>query len=308
LNVGTIPEGHIFNGNTQGIGNIVTNTSNITALNAFTIDYRLGGTSIGNGILPTNAGTYTVFAVFESTENINAANIEIGEYTIARRDITGFTVGTFGALTYNGAAQTPSAAVTLASPVLTATGNWSQVTNVGQNTTFTADGNFIGTFARDPGMTPLDVGTSPLVLTFNTMNYTGSPQTPSTSAFLVNSVSVTGGSWSSVTNVSDTTTFTPTGGNYTGTLANRVTGMNRISRPSAPYNLSADVRADIVTTGREITLPELPLGATYPSSGVLGGTTGLISSQSITGNTLIINTADYAVNTSATITITVTYH
>jgi hypothetical protein len=215
----------------------------------------------------------------------------------------------FAAFTYNGSEQTPVRTVTHDALTGNVTGTWSNVTNVGELTTFTPTaGNFIGTITgQNPNMSPLNVGTGSLNLTFNPMTYTGSVQTPATSTFTVNTVPVTGGSWSQVTNVSDTTTYTSGGGNFTGMLADRVTGMSRIPRPSAPYNLSADVRAEYITTGRTITLPELPPGATYPAAGgTLGGTTALISSQSISGNTLTINTTDQAVDTSATITINVT--
>ena len=67
------------------------------------------------------------------------------KFTIAQKDITGANFGTFAEMTYNGAAQTPSATVTIDG--LTVTGAWSGVTNVSDKTTFTASGNFAGTIA-----------------------------------------------------------------------------------------------------------------------------------------------------------------
>ncbi|MGN1003196.1 MAG: alpha-L-fucosidase [Oscillospiraceae bacterium] len=70
---------------------------------------------------------------------------------ITKKDITGATVGAFAAMTYTGSPQTPAAAVTIDG--LTATGAWSNVTNVSDMTTFTASGNFEGTIAgQNPGM------------------------------------------------------------------------------------------------------------------------------------------------------------
>ena len=64
---------------------------------------------------------------------------------MAKKDITGAAVGKFDAMTYNGEAQTPAAAVTVDG--LSVTGSWSNVTNVTDETSFTANGNFTGTIA-----------------------------------------------------------------------------------------------------------------------------------------------------------------
>ena len=72
-------------------------------------------------------------------------------FTIAKKDITGATVGAFTELTYTGGVQTPFATVTIDG--LTVTGTWSDVTNVADKTTFTANGNFTGTIAdKETGM------------------------------------------------------------------------------------------------------------------------------------------------------------
>jgi len=59
---------------------------------------------------------------------------------------------------------------------------------------------------------------------FNAMTYTGAEQTP-VAAVTKNDLTATG-TWSKVTNVADKTTFTASG-NFTGTIANQSTGMNR---------------------------------------------------------------------------------
>ncbi len=81
---------------------------------------------------------------FSAKLTVGGATAEV-KATIARRDVTGATVGDFAAMTYNGEAQTPVATVTVAG--MTVTGSWSSVTNVSDQTTFTASGNFSGTIA-----------------------------------------------------------------------------------------------------------------------------------------------------------------
>jgi hypothetical protein len=141
--VGAVPT-HTYNGSGQGIGNIVTNTSGITALNNFSIVYRQNG----NTVSPTNAGTYDVSVVFPDSAGVNGTTVSIGQYTIDPLDISsGWQLGgAFAALTYSGSAQTP-AGMTVTHSGLTVTGNWSSVTNVADTTIFGADGNFTGTVA-----------------------------------------------------------------------------------------------------------------------------------------------------------------
>ncbi len=75
--------------------------------------------------------------------------------TINPKDITGADVGTFMAMTYTGFEQIPTATVTIDG--LTVTGTWSAVTDVADTTTFTANGNFIGTIAdKETGMAMAD--------------------------------------------------------------------------------------------------------------------------------------------------------
>ena len=72
-------------------------------------------------------------------------------FAIAKKDITGATVGNFEPLTYTGQDLIPSTTVTIDG--LTVTGTWSDVRNVADKTTFTANGNFTGTIAdKETGM------------------------------------------------------------------------------------------------------------------------------------------------------------
>ena len=72
-------------------------------------------------------------------------------FAIAKKDITGATVGNFELLTYTGQDLIPSTTVTIDG--LTVTGTWSAVRNVADKTTFTANGNFTGTIAdKETGM------------------------------------------------------------------------------------------------------------------------------------------------------------
>ena len=78
------------------------------------------------------------------------------EYTIKAKDIAGATVGAFAPMTYTGKAQTPAATVTL-DGFGEVTGSWSEVLNVGDKTTFTASGNYVGALTVVAQMTPQTV-------------------------------------------------------------------------------------------------------------------------------------------------------
>jgi len=124
----------------QGDGTI---TWAVTAGNAVEIGPTTGV------ITPLSAGGATITATRGGGANHNIATATL-DITVNPRDIAGGIIGTFGALTFTGNPQTPAATVTIGG--LTATGTWSQVTNVDQETTFTASGNFTGTLSANPGM------------------------------------------------------------------------------------------------------------------------------------------------------------
>ena len=115
----------------------------------FTVKYQKDGADIAS---PTDAGSYDVNITRAADDRFAECNVTInGGLVITPKDITGASVGAFSPMTYNGLAQTPQATVTVGG--LTATGVWSNVTNVADKTTFTADGNFKGTIAdKSTGM------------------------------------------------------------------------------------------------------------------------------------------------------------
>ena len=163
-----------------------------------------------SGNAPINVGTYT------ASITLGGATATI-EYTIKAKDIAGATVGTFATMTYTGKAQTPTAEVTLEGYGVV-TGTWSQVTNVTDKATFTANGNYTGTISNVAcNMQAKDIAGA-TVGTFATMTYTGKAQTPAAEVTLEGYGVVTG-TWSQVTNVTDKATFTANG-NYTGTISN----------------------------------------------------------------------------------------
>ena len=126
----TLGEALTFDGNEQ------TQAIASATVDGLTITYDVSGN------VNTNAGDYTLTI----TGNGNFEGTAQKTYTIARKSVEGANVGSFNALTYTGSAQTPVASVTIDG--LTATGTWSNVTNVEDVTTFTASGNFTGTIAN----------------------------------------------------------------------------------------------------------------------------------------------------------------
>ena len=161
-----------------------------------------------SGNAPINVGTYT------ASITLGGATATI-EYTIKAKDIAAAVVGNFAAMTYTGKAQTPAAEVTLEGYGVV-TGTWSQVTNVTDKTTFTANGNYTGAISNVAcNMQAKDIAGA-TVGSFATMTYTGKAQTPAAEVTLEGYGVVTG-TWSQVTNVADKATFTANG-NYTGTL------------------------------------------------------------------------------------------
>ena len=81
--------------------------------------------------------------------------------------------------------------------------------------------------------------------------------------------------------------------------------INKINYPGV--KTAADtVRSGQETTGKPLTLPILPDGASYAASGTVGGATELISSHSVSGTTLTYSTTNQTDGTEATITIPVT--
>ena len=163
-----------------------------------------------SGNAPINAGTYT------ASITLGTATATI-EYTIKAKNIAAAVVGNFAAMTYTGKAQTPAAEVTLEGYGVV-TGTWSEVINVTDKTTFTANGNYTGSISNVAcNMQAKDIAAA-VVGDFAAMTYTGKAQTPAAEVTLEGNGVVTG-TWSEVINVTDKTTFTANG-NYTGSISN----------------------------------------------------------------------------------------
>ena len=163
-----------------------------------------------SGNAPIKVGTYT------ASITLGGATATI-EYIIKAKDIAAAVVGNFEAMTYTGKAQTPAAKVTLEGYGLV-TGTWSEVINVTDKTTFTANGNYTGSISNVAcNMQAKDIAAA-VVGNFAAMTYTGKAQTPAAEVTLEGYGAVTG-TWSQVTNVTDETTFTANG-NYTGAISN----------------------------------------------------------------------------------------
>jgi len=78
----TIPIGHIYNGNPQGIGT-VSPRSGVGGMGTITILYN------GNTTIPTNAGTYEITVNIAKGEEFAAVEgIVLGEYVIASKPVT----------------------------------------------------------------------------------------------------------------------------------------------------------------------------------------------------------------------------
>lgn len=102
-----------------------------------------------------DAGTYTV--------TYRKANYSVEKtFVVAPMDITGAVVVPFAPMTYNGAAQTPEAEVSIGN--LAVTGTWSEVIQVADETMFTADGNFTGDLGpMETTMSPKSVAAEVIV-------------------------------------------------------------------------------------------------------------------------------------------------
>ena len=96
-------------------------------------------------------------------------------------------------------------------------------------------------------------------------------------------------------------------GDYYNGINNLVLGTLTIKKVNytGTTTFTETVRSGQATTNKTLTLPTLPDGASYGTPTV-GGTTALISAQSVSGATLTYSTTNQTDGTSATITIPVT--
>ncbi len=210
-------------------------------------------------------------------------------FTILPLDISaGATVDDFTAMTYSGEAQTPSATVTKGT--LTATGTWSDVTNVADKTTFTASGNFTGTIAeKATGMAALSVSNF-TVGTFAAMTYSSTEQTPFAS--VTKEALTATGTWSNVTNVADKTTFTASG-NFTGTISDKTTSMKKavvsdldlyalIAAPSKNATAQTTLANQTQYTGNITWSPALPASGKFLGETAYTATLTLVPTENYT--------------------------
>ena len=136
-------------------------------------------------------------------------------------------------LTYNGQAKKAAVEQTPAGIIkdmpTEITGEW---INAG---TYTAKLTYGGVTAEKTfTIQPMDI-TGAAVGAFAEMTYNGTAQTP-VAVVTIDGMEVTG-TWSSVTNVSDTTNFTATG-NFTGTIADQATGMKKAVPTAADFRIT----------------------------------------------------------------------
>ena len=244
-----------------------------------------------SGNAPINAGTYT------ASITLGTATATI-EYTIKAKNITAAVIGDFATMVYTGKAQTPAAEVTLEGYGVV-TGTWSEVINVTDKTTFTANGNYTGSISNVAcNMQAKDIAAA-VVGDFAAMTYTGKAQPP-TAEVTLEGYGVVTGTWSEVVNVTDKATFTANG-NYTGTLR-ASTGMTpkAISVLSASINdVAYDANANytfvvsnVVFDTKELTAADYTTTVQLVGENVEGATSEVL----ITFNMLNTNYA-FAVNT-----------
>ena len=244
-----------------------------------------------SGNAPINAGTYT------ASITLGTATATI-EYTIKAKNIAAAVVGDFATMVYTGKAQTPAAEVTLEGYGVV-TGTWSEVINVTDKTTFTANGNYTGSISNVACNMQAKNIAAAVVGDFAAMTYTGKAQTPAAEVTLEGYGVVTG-TWSEVINVTNKTTFTANG-NYTGTLR-ASTGMapKAISVLSASINdVAYDANANytfvvsnVVFDTEELTAADYTTTVQLVGENVEGATSEVL----ITFNMLNTNYA-FAVNT-----------
>ena len=233
---------------------------------------------------PVNAGTYT-------------ASITVGgvtatvEYTIAAKSIEGAVAGEFAEMTYTGEAQTPVAVVTLDG--VEVTGTWSEVTNVSDKSTFTANGNFTGSLEAEVGMKAKDIAGA-VVGEFAEMTYSGAAQTPVAEVTIEGIGDVTG-SWSEVTNVGDKSTFTANG-NFTGSLEAEV-GMKAkeleetdvvLETKSVEYTGEAIEPAVTVTSGDATLVEGTDYVVTYNNNVEVGEATVTVTAKGNYSGTIVV--------------------
>jgi hypothetical protein len=239
-----------------------------TGSTGITIVYKQGG----EVVQPINAGVYDLFVNVAATGNFGAIDdLDLEEtFEILPLDATSAEVGSFGALTFNGAAQTVTGGLVTVGTVPVA-GTWSQVTNVGQIPTFTpvVATNFTNlnvTQTSFTAMTPYAINTGNVEIGAFGLTYTGSAQIPAATVTAASISTAVPGLWSAVTEVGDPSTFTPTpGGNFSGLLEDVDPEMDPLDISTAvintlvfdPFTFNNAVQtpeADVIITAGSVTV------------------------------------------------------
>ena len=164
--------------------------------------------------------------------------------------------------------------------------------NVGPGTAYNSASNISDsswTFIIDP----LDITNIATIGSFSPLTYSGLPQTP-VATVKVGSINVSG-SWSMVTNVSDTTTFTANG-NFTGSLADISPGM---AKATPFYTVPTGLTAVYGQTLADVVLPS-GFAWTEPSTSV--GNTG---TKTFTASYTPTDTANYKTLNNVSVNVTV---
>lgn len=144
----------------SGSGTCPVDNQTVTIRLFAPIDLIYNGQPKTVSVNQTPAGVFTDLPAVSYEGNCTDAGVHTASLTyggvtaekpfaIAPLDITGATVGPFDPRTYNGEAQVPKAAVTLANG-MTVTGTWTTVTNVSDTSIFIASGNFAGAIENQP--------------------------------------------------------------------------------------------------------------------------------------------------------------
>ena len=229
----TAPASLVYSG--SGKSATVTAASSISGMGAITVEYYSGATKLSSA--PTDIGDYTVKInvaagdSYAATTGITDSN---WAFTITAKGYVSsdFTIGTITDQTYTGSEIEPALEIKLGDTTLVNgidyTLSYSDNKNAGDSAKVAIEfkGNFSGKAEETFTILPLDISTGATVGDFTAMTYRGEAQTPS--ATVTKGTLIATGIWSDVTNVADKTSFTAYG-NFTGTIAEKATGMAALS-------------------------------------------------------------------------------
>ncbi|MEA5010244.1 MAG: bacterial Ig-like domain-containing protein [Angelakisella sp.] len=213
----------------------VTAASSISGMGEITVEYYSGATKLSSA--PTDIGNYTVkinVAAGDSYAAATGITDSSWAFTVTAKGYASsdFAISAITHQTYTGSEIEPALEVKLGDTTLLSgtdyTLSYSDNKNAGGSAKVAIEfkGNFSGKAEKTFTILPLDISTGATVGDFTAMTYSGESQTPS--ATVTKGTLTVTGTWSDVTNVADKTTFTASG-NFTGTIADKATGMAALS-------------------------------------------------------------------------------